>query len=309
MQTTIAILFACVSCFAAALPAAPVAPNQFTVVSWNVDSGDADPHLIALRIAATKGVDLWGLTEVRDERWAAMLKDAAQENRPAEMVSILSPTGGTGRSLILYDAEQFELVRWSDLGWESEPWYKPDMPVRPALAAQLRHRPTGLEFLFVVNRFHPQWAAWQAVKFNEWAARQTIPVVAVGSYYFQYCVGPQPIQCDGQKGLQTMAFDGVFQWLKPENLVKTFDHDADTIEDFIFTANAMGKLQGRAAIVVEPGDFPDTESTSDHRPVRATFTVLTAAPDIELRQRIRQRILEIRAEVTELEALVRQLPD
>ncbi len=284
MQTTIAILFACVSCSAAS-PAADVTPNQFTVVSWNVDSGDADPHLTALRIATMKGVDLWGLTEVRDERWATMLKDAAEENRPAEMTPILGPTGGAGRSLILYDARQFELIRWSELGWENEAWYKPGMPVRPVLIAQLRHRATRLEFIFAVNRFHPQYAAQQAVKMNEWAARQTVPIIAVGSYYFQYCVGPRPIQCEGQKGLQAMAFDGVFQWIKPENLVKTFDHEANTIEDFIFTANALGKLQGRAAIVVEPGDFPSTESTSDHRPVRAAFTVLTVAPDAELRER------------------------
>jgi len=131
----------------------------------------------------------------------------------------------------------------------------------------------------------------------------------VGSYYFQYCVGPQPVRYEEQKGLQAMASDGVFQWIKPENLVKTFDHEANTIEDFIFTANAVDKLQGRCTVVVEPNDFPDTASTSDHRPVRATFTILTAAPDVELRQRIRQRILEIRAEVQELEALVRQLPD
>jgi hypothetical protein len=308
MQTFAAILFICLSHVVAASDDANVPPNQFTVVSWNVDSGDADPHIVALRVAQMHGVDLWGLTEVRDERWAGLLKGAAGENHPGQIVPILSPTGGNGRSLILYDAVQFDLLGYFELDWADQPWYRADMVLRPALIAQLRHRATGLEFLFMVNRFLPEWAAMQAVKIDEWAARQTIPVIAVGSYYFQYCLG-QPFQCDGQKGLKRMAYDGVFEWIKPENLVRTFDHEANTIEDFVFLSNAVGKLDAESTIVVEPGDFPSTSSTSDHRPIWTTFTVLATSPEMMLRQTIRQRILRIQSEIDDLEALVRQLPD
>jgi hypothetical protein len=308
MQTFAAILLLCLSHAVAASGDANVPPNQFTVVSWNVDSGDADAHMIALRVAQMHGVDLWGLTEVRDGRWAGLLQGAAGENHPGQIVPIFSPTGGNGRSLILYDAVQFDLLGYFELDWADQPWYRPDMVLRPALIAQLRHRPTGLEFFFVVNRFLPQWAAMQAVKINEWAARQTIPVIAVGSYYFQYCLG-QPFQCDGQKGLKRMAYDGVFQWIKPENLVKTFDHEANTIEDFVFLSNAVGKLVAESTIIVEPDDFPDTSFTSDHRPLWTTFTVLAASPEMMLRYTIRQQILRIQSEIDDLEALVRQLPD
>ncbi len=309
MEMFATALLTCLVCSIAPLPDANVPLNQFTAMSWNVDSGDADPHVISLRLAQVRGVDLWGLTEVRDDRWAGLLKGAVQENRAGPMVPLLSPTGGSGRSLILYDASQFELLQYFELGWEDQSWHKPDMVLRPALIAQLRHRPTNQEFFFMVNRFLPQWAAWQAIKVNDWAARQTVPVIAVGSYYFQYGLGPEPVQCDGQKGLKLMAYDGVFQWIKPENPVKTFDHEANTIEDFVFLAGATDKFHAQSTIVVEPGDFPNTASTSDHRPVRTTFTVLSAAPETMLRYRIRRQIMKIQSEIDVLEALVHQLPD
>ena len=309
MQTFATALLTCLVCSIVPSPDANVAFNQFTVVSWNVDSGDADPHVISLRVAQMRGVDLWGLTEVRDDRWADLLKKAAQENQSGPVVPLFSPTGGSGRSLILYDAAQFELLQYFELGWENQSWHRPDAVLRPALIAQLRHRPTNQEFFFMVNRFLPQWAALQAVKVNDWAARQTIPVIAVGSYYFQYCLGPQAVQCDGQKGLKVMAYDGAFQWVKPENPISTFDHEANTIEDFVFLANAVGKLYAQSTILVEPGDFPDDASTSDHRPLRTTFTVQSAAPEMMLRHRIREQIQKIQCELNVLEALVHQLPD
>lgn len=34
--------------------------QNFTVVCWNVESGDADPQVIATRIEQYQGSDLWG---------------------------------------------------------------------------------------------------------------------------------------------------------------------------------------------------------------------------------------------------------
>lgn len=309
METLATILLTCLIGSVTPVPDANAPLNQFAVMSWNVDSGDADPHMISLRLSQMRGVDLWGLTEVRDEHWAELLKGAAQENYPGLVVPLFSPTGGSGRSLILYDAAQFDLLQYFEMGWEDQPWHTRDIVLRPALIAQLRHRPTGEEFFFMVNRFLPQWAAMQAVKINDWAAGQTLPVIAVGSYYFQYGLGPEPVVCEGQKGLERMAYEGAFQWIKPENPVKTYDNEANTIEDFVFAANGVDSLHARSTIVVEPGDFPDTPSTSDHRPIRTTFTVLSATPETMLRYRIRQQILKIQAEVDKLQTLVRQLPD
>lgn len=309
MHTSQFILFVGLSLSVGLSAQASCPSNQFTVVSWNVDSGGADPHLTALRIFETAGVHLWGLCEVRDDRWAKLFEGAAGDDEPGRFARLLSPTRGSDRSLILYDLERFEPIRYFELDWSGEPWHTPDMALRPALIAQLRHRATGGEFFFVVNRLDPKCAARQAVKLNAWAARQSIPVIAVGTYYFQYGLHPHPLRCDGRKGLTVMTIEGVFNWVKPENPIRTYDSDAGTIEDFIFVANAVGRWHVRSHIVVEPGDFPDDQATPDHRPVRATVSI---GPPIDVsshRHRIRLEILKLQSDVDELEALVEQLPE
>lgn len=307
MHTSLAVLFTCVICLSSHSPAAP--PNQFTVVSWNVDSDDADAHIAALRVAEMKGVDLWGFSEVPDERWARLLEAAAGDNEPGNFAAVLSPTRGRDRSLIAYDVGRFELLGYSELSWDDEPWRDPNAVLRPAVIARFRHIATEQEFFFMVNRLHPQWAGRQAARLERWAAGQGIPVIAVGSYYFQYNLGPEPLRCDGQMGLSTMVGSGVFDWLAPANLVKTCDGQFNTIEDFVFLANAAGKLVGRTRVIVEPGDFPDDESTSDHRPILAVFAILRPGSEAMLRKQIVDQVRRIQAELDKLEALVRQLPD
>jgi hypothetical protein len=40
-----------------------------------------------------------------------------------------------------------------------------------------------------------------------------------------------------------------------------------TILDFIFVAGPAQQWQAKSRVVVRPGDFPDSDETSDHRPV------------------------------------------
>jgi hypothetical protein len=285
------------------------AQRQFTVESWNVDSVHRDPHMAALHIAQTEGVHLWGLAGVRDPWWAELFRDAAAENGRSGMTGLLSPTGGSNRLLILYDPRQFDLIRTFELDWEGEPWRTAHVFLRPALVAQLRHFATGQEFLFMVNSLHPDWAARQADKLARWIRRQNLPVIAAGTYWFQRNLGSQPLRCDGQAGLSTLLADGVVEWVRPEELVKTYDGPFNTIEDFVFLANAAGRMRGQSRIVVGPGYFGGRRLTGSHRPIRATFTILPATPEAQLQRRIREQALRVKAELEQLEALVRQLPE
>lgn len=309
MNASTLILFTIVSCLYGTTEASDYPSSQFTVESWNVESITRDPHLPALHIAETDGVDLWGLCGVRSEWWAELFRDAATEDGQQGMTGVLSPTRGNDRLLILYDPRQFELIRHSELGWSDEPWHRPDTILRPALVAQLRHNATGLEFLFMVNCLHPTWAGLQADKIARWAGRQSLPIIAVGTYYFQCNLSPEPLRCDGQAGLSRLLSDGVFLWVRPEELVKTYDSRFNTIEDFVFIANAAGRMYGQSRIVVGPGDFADRRPTGAHRPIRATFTVLADTPEVRLRRQIAEQARRIQTELDALEALVRQLPE
>ena len=69
--------------------------------------------------------------------------------------------------------------------------------------------------------------------------------------------------------------------LKPDPLVDSnWADDRDrpgqdrypgSILDFVFVANEAKKWKGESDVIVRPGDFPDTDKTSDHRPIIATF--------------------------------------
>lgn len=267
------VLLAIISCVGVASNASQPQSNQFTLVSWNVDASGADPQLIALRMSRFEGVHLWGLCEVRDSRCAEMFVQAAGENEPGDFVGILSRTGGSDQSCIIYDTTRFELVRSFEIDCKDRLWYYPGMTVRPPLVAHLRHRDTGQEFYFMVNRLYGCRTDKQSADLNAWASARTIPVVAAGTYDFQYDPGSGPLCPDGQKALLALIANGILRWLAPENPIATFNWDRDVIDDFIFLAHTLGKMRGQSWVVVEPGDFSNSEMNSDHRPIQAVFTV------------------------------------
>ncbi len=273
MSIPASILLTVASCLGVASNAPQFESNQFMVVGWNVDSGGADAQLTALRIARFQGVHLWGLCKVQNTHWAELFAQAAGENEPGRFVGIISRTGGTDRSCIVYDTTRFELVRSFEIDWRDRLGYCPAMTMRPPLAAHLRHRATGREFLFMVNRLYGCLTDQQAATLNAWAAARTLPILAVGTYDFQYDPDTGPLCPDGQKALLALIANGVFRWLAPDNPVATFKWDRDVIDDFVFLANTMGRIWGQSHIVVEPGDFSNSEMTSDHRPIEALFTI------------------------------------
>ena len=273
MSTSTSVLLAVVS-IASIIPGAAFAQShEFTAVSWNVASGHADLQMSALRVAAAQGVDLWGLCEVRNQEWAKTLVEAAGENEPGQFAGIVSATGGNDLSCIIYDQSQFAFVRAYEIKWVNRLWYYPGMPVRPPLVAHLRHIASGQEFLFMVNRLYGCQLEKQAGALNAWARGRSLPIVAMGTYDFQYDPDSGPLYPEGQQALLAFVADGVFRWLTPANPVATLNWDRKVIDDFAFVANTFGKLSGDSQIVVEPGDFADSDLQSDHRPVQAVFTV------------------------------------
>ncbi|MHC5023717.1 MAG: exonuclease/endonuclease/phosphatase family protein [Planctomycetota bacterium] len=265
LKSIIALLFAC-----HALPVAPVAADELTVIAWNVESGGADPQVIAQRIAEFDGCDLWGLAEVNDASWVAQFEVAAEFEEEADFDAITGRTGG----------------------------------------------PSGQEFLFVVNqldRVNDEGRHEQARRLNEWAAQQALPIICCGEMNFDWSVGDRGRTRD--RGFDLMTANGTFRWVRPDRLEPTHDSRDNSILDFIFVAGVAPWSRARCEIIVERGDFPDDETTSDHRPVLGQFdfrdvvTATTASEAITLRQQILERIEKIEAELAELRELVEQLGD
>ena len=251
-----------------------VKPPQFTAISWNVDSGGADPHVVAARISEMRDVALWGFCEVQSERWAELFQQAADGLEPGRFVRIFSPTAGNDRSCILYDKTQFDCLGWFEFAWAGQPWYSLELHLRPGLVAHLCHRATKQQFYFMVNRIQGATADKQAALLPQWAGQQDIPVLAVGTYDFEYRPDAQPSSAAGRRGYPTLPGTGVFQWVMPDNPIPTVSRgDLGAIDDFVLLADSQNKLTARSKVVSQPEDFPDNDMTPDHRPVSTTISM------------------------------------
>jgi len=266
-----------IACFAA---------DDFVLVSWNVEgNGVADPDTVAQRMS-TMDVDLWGLCEVRSTGWSSTFETVLDQVAGRDYEPILGTTRGNKlRLLILYDSAVFDLISTSEISWSGRDWYSSSMSPRFPLVAQLKHRDSGKEFLFVVNHLYrgsgvDSRRLDQAFALSEWAKTQTLPVISVGDFNFDWDLDSNQASENYLKGFGHMTSGSVFSWVVPRNLVKTHDSYYNSILDFVFIANAAGQFTATSEVIVAAGDFPDSSSTPDHRPVKATITWYTAgSPD------------------------------
>lgn len=284
------------------------AQQSINVIAWNIESGDSDASIIASRIEDMNGIDIWGLSEVEGEHIIAKLEAAAEDGEGADFESILGTTGAQDRLLIIYNADRFALEEEFELD-ETNIGGR----VRAALVAHLRDLETGAHFFFMVNHLYRSRAErrhQQSRILNEWADQQTIPVIAVGDYNYDWEV--EDGDADHDQGYDLLTAGGIFTWVRPERLVRTQctargnGCKFNSVLDFVFLANSPGTWQASSEIIVTPGDFPDDRSTSDHRPVQGTIKISESSnlDQDELMDAIRARIHRLEQELDALKSLV-----
>ncbi|MGF1492666.1 MAG: endonuclease/exonuclease/phosphatase family protein [Microcoleaceae cyanobacterium] len=256
--------------------------QDLTVVGFNVESGDADPEFIANRyIKPINQAELWGFSEVKDQTWVDQFVLAARNQpsglsrfmpaQPMSFRSIFGSTGNSDRLAILYDSTQLEQLESYELETINI-----GGRVRAPLVAQFRFKPTGTEFLFVVNHLYRTDAAGrhrQAQLLNQWAQQQSLPIVAVGDYNFDWDVVRGENKRD--KGYDLMTQNGVFTWIRPTNLVATYcSKRYSSILDFVFVAGGAKNWPASAEVLYPEAEYcPDDQRKSDHRPMQATFQI------------------------------------
>ncbi len=92
---------------------------------------------------------------------------------------------------------------------------------RAPFAAQFRLKPAGPEFIFMVNHLHrtnPQKRHDQSHGIKEWAQQQSLPVIAVGDYNYDWNI---PTGHNRDVGFDLLLADDVFSWVIPSNLTRT----------------------------------------------------------------------------------------
>ena len=255
---------------ASAPAAAPI-----TIVGWNVESGGALQNVVADRLANFQDVDIWGLSEVNAID-AEAFEFGAEEGEGANYGSYLGTTGRADRLLLIWDDDRFDLVNSGQLTEIGQ-------NARSPLWVQLKETATGLEFMVMVNHLHrsnDNTRHRQAQMLNAWAASQTLPIIAIGDYNFDWNL-PNG-DTDHDLGYDNMTKDGVWEWIRPAELVTTqcsgWPCGYNSVLDFVFASGPARDWNIASQIIVAENDFPDDFTTPDHRPVMAAIMPAGTSP-------------------------------
>jgi hypothetical protein len=245
----------------------------------------------------------WGLSEVANVAAAGIFETGAEDGEEANFDRIVGTTGAADRLAIIFNAERFQLVRSLELTNIGSGNH------RAPLVVELREVSSNRNFLFMVNhlaRGNANLRRQQATQLNEWVRTQTLPVVAVGDYNFDWEVvgGDQ----NHDVGYDNMTNAGAWTWVRPATLIKSqCSPNFNSVLDFIFVNAAAHSWSGTSEILVVPNDCDPSPLTSDHRPLLGTFSMGGAGPRLTKEQLLR-KIEEIERQLIQLKEAVRLLP-
>lgn len=267
IRWTMIVVFTLQAGLIAQQPASPT----FSLLEWNIEAGGSDDATIGEQLKALEPFDILALSEVPQmsvttfgQRWS---KDAY----------LAGAAGGNARLLVAWNPQVFEVQDKSELKRWNDREVAPGIQPAP-LVVQLRHRSSGQSFIVIMNhlaRGSAELRKQQALLLCDWAGKQQLPVLAVGGFNFDY---------DFTKHQGNEAFDAfmatkTWKWIKPKEWVDSNwsdrnrdgrDDYPDSMLDYVFAAGGARDWTMTCEIVVRPGDFPDNDKTSDHRPVRCT---------------------------------------
>ena len=112
------------------------------------------------------------------------LEAAAEAGENGDFAAVRGSSGDGMRLVALYDDTRFDLLEWYELDEINTTGN-----ARAPLVLHLRDTLSGEQFLFMVNhlyRSRDDERHKQAQLLNDWAENQTLPVIAVGDYNFDW---------------------------------------------------------------------------------------------------------------------------
>lgn len=245
-----------------------------SILAWNVESGGSNPQVIARQLKELGTNDIVCLSEV-DPRNFKLFQSAMG---PA-FYAINGKTGQADSLQILYDSQKFEALQTDELETYRDHTLN-NGTHRSPLYVRLCIRGTNKQFIVMVNhlaRRNAELRKMQAIGLREWARDQSAPLVSIGDFNMDFDFRTER----GNDAFPEMIRDNVWTWVRPVELIDTnwADRDRDGVDDypesmldFAFVAGPAKTWSPECRVLVRPGDFPDDETTSDHRPIQLRLT-------------------------------------
>lgn len=249
------------------------AANPLRILAWNVESDGNDPIVIAEQLKRMDDYHIYALSEAG--RYDVMpYADALGHGKGFTFFHFGSSTGRDDRLAFIFDSSRLELIKSSELFLQGSRRLN-DWRHRSPLVGHFRDKLNQVEFLVTVNhlaRGNAKLRTEQAAGLREWAAEQTLPVIAVGDYNLDYDFPTEK----GNSAFDEFVKDDTWTWVKPAKMIDTnwADYNGDGVDDypdsmldFAFVAGEAKSWNPKSKVITRRGDFPDNDRTSDHRPV------------------------------------------
>jgi len=245
---------------------------RIKILSWNVQSGGNNSTTIAQTLSDFEGFDIIGLSEVNQANaatYATALEagEGAGDNATANFDHVLGTTGGGDRLVIVWDAKRFNQV-----GNTIELTAMATGGHRAPLAVRLSRIGGTEEFIFMVNhlaRVNFALRQTQAQDLVNWATQQTVPVINVGDFNFDYSI-------DGATGNPAFAIfmaNATWEWIRPEELYQTqLSPRFHSVLDFVFVSGRPQNWTMNSKIL-HLDQLTDSASDSDHRPIQCIVRI------------------------------------
>jgi hypothetical protein len=299
--------------FLVALVCVYASAQRLTVVGWNLESGGSSSTAIDERVRRFQGVDLWGLSEVAGDATLRAFEVAAEEGEHADFQRLLSLTGCGDRLGIVFNSTRLKIMRADELHRVT---YNADEPPpgrcqRSPLVAEFQDTRSNRRFLFMVNhlaRDDRNLRHAQGQRLNEWVQTQTLPIIAIGAYNFDWSVTNGDQNHDA--GFDRMVAGGHWAWVRPKTLVRSqCNPNYNTILDFVFVSLKARPFALTSEILQETNDCANAMLNPDYRPLKADFDFIGAAADSgPTRAELLRRIEDLERQILELKALMQKWP-
>jgi endonuclease/exonuclease/phosphatase family metal-dependent hydrolase len=243
--------------------------TQLSIFAWNVESGGADPKVVAQRLARLNDFDIVCLSEVHPDD-IDTFTNAKGENFQA----FFSKSGNEDRLQIIFNKKRFELLEELELS-QYRDFILNSGKHRSPIVVRLRDRFSGKTMLVMVNhlaRGDAKFRKAQAIGLREWARDQDVGIVNMGDFNMDFEFATNK----GNDALEEILRDNIWKWVQPKTWVDSnwWDPEGDgqdnfdgSLLDFAFVAGPAKGWSPSCEVLVEAGDFPDDATTSDHRPI------------------------------------------
>lgn len=255
---------------------------SYSILHWNVESGGNDSSIVADQLVEMGDYDVIGLSEVETP---AAYEEALSKKWPGryEYIRGLSGANETREDdhlWLAFSKDKFSLIESKEMK-EVSGFIFDDGHHRVPLYVKLKDLANSQEVVFLMNhlaRGNKNFRQEQASTLREWARTKSIPIIAIGDYNLDFEFATEK----GNKAFDEFMKDNVWLWVRPEPLVDTnwSDRDGDGIDnyidsllDFSFLSGAAKTWKASSRVIVRENDFPDTEKTSDHRPVELILSI------------------------------------